>query len=340
MLKKVKLDNAIGLVIGHDMTKVVPGKFKGPMFRRGHVITKEDIPELRLMGKEHIYIIENEEGWVHEEEAALRIARAVSGPEMRLTDPKEGGVSIISTTNGVLKLNRTLLKEINSIKDIALATRHDNTLCPPGTIVASTKIIPLGIAEAVLVRIEELCRQQGKVLRIIPLKKKKVGVIVTGTEIFKGLIKDKFVETIKKKVEALGSMISQQTIVPDDEELIGEMIKDMVEDGAEVIFVAGGLSVDPDDVTAEGVAKSGAEIISHGAPVMPGAMFLYAVLGDIPILGAPGAVIAHRTTIIDLILPRLLAGVGVSRRDIIEFGNGGLCLECDNCVFPVCPFGR
>jgi molybdenum cofactor synthesis domain-containing protein len=340
MLKKVKLDKAIGLTIGHDMTKVVPGKFKGPMFRRGHVITREDIPELRLMGKEHIYVIEEEEGWVHEEEAALRIARAVSSPDMQLTDPKEGRVSIISTINGLLKVNRALLREINSIKNIVLATRHDNTLCQPGTIVAATKIVPLGIPEADLATIEELCHKQGKVLHAIPFKTKKVGVIVTGTEIFNGLVKDRFGDIIKEKVEALGSVINQQTIVPDDEELIGQTIKDMVAQGAEVIFVAGGLSVDPDDVTVEGVEKSGAEIVSYGAPVMPGAMFLYAKLGGIPILGAPGAVIFNRATIIDLILPRVLAGEKISREDIVELGNGGLCLDCDGCSFPICPFGR
>lgn len=340
MLKKVKLNEAIGLTIGHDMTKVIPGKFKGPAFRRGHVIREEDLPDLRLMGKEHIYVIEEEEGLIHEEEAALRIARAVSSPDMKLTSPKEGRVNIISTSHGLLKVDKALLKEINSIGDIVLATLHSNTECQPETIVASTKINPLQIPEAKLDKLEELCRKQGRVLKIIPFKKKKVAIIVTGNEVFNGLIEDKFGEILRKKVEALGSVVNHQTVVPDDEDVIGQALKDAIAKGSEVIVIAGGLSVDPDDVTLEGVERSGAKIISYGAPVMPGAMFLYAELGDVPILGAPGAVIFNQTTIIDLILPRVLAGEKIIREDIVEMGHGGLCLDCDGCTFPVCPFGK
>jgi molybdenum cofactor synthesis domain-containing protein len=340
MLKKVRVEEAIGLAIGHDITKVIPGKFKGPAFRRGHIIRQEDIPELLRIGKKHVYIIEEEEGWVHEEEAALRIAKAVSSPDMQLTSPKEGRVNIKSTTHGLLKVNRVLLKDINSIGDIVLATLHDNTVCQPGTTVAGTKINPLYIPEAKLNMVEELCQKKGKVLKLIPFKAKKVGIIVTGNEVFEGRVKDKFSETIQKKVEALGSVVNHMTIVPDNEELIGQAINNMRAKGSEVIVVAGGLSVDPDDVTVEGVAKSGAEIISYGAPVMPGAMFLYAELGDIPILGAPGAVIFNQTTIIDLILPRVLAGERISREDIVALGHGGLCLDCDGCTFPICPFGK
>ena len=338
MLKKVKVDEAIGMALGHDVTKVIPGKFKGPAFRRGHIIKLEDVPELLNMGKEHIYIIEEEEGEVHEEEAAFRIARAVSGPEMKLTGPREGRINIESSAMGLLKVNQPLLKEINSIPDVVLATRHDNTVCQPGMVIAGTKIIPLYIPEASLNRLEELCQRKGKVLKVIPFKAKKVGVVITGNEVFKGRIKDKFGETIRGKVEPLGAIINHQTIVPDDEGFIARAVLEMRDRGSEVIFACGGLSVDPDDVTVEGVAKSGAKIISYGAPVMPGAMFLFALLGDIPILGAPAAVIFNETTIIDVILPRVLAGVSVSREDIIDLGHGGLCLDCDACAYPVCPF--
>lgn len=338
MLKKVKLDEAIGMAIGHDVTKVVPGQFKGPAFRRGHIIRKEDIPELLDMGKEHVYVIELEEEEVHEEEAALRIAKAVSSPRMELTGPEEGRVNIKAATRGLLKVNKPLLKEINSIGDIVLATLHNNTVCQPGTIVAGTKIIPLYITETKLNMLQELCRRRGKVLEIIPFKAKKIGVVITGNEVFKGRIKDKFGDTIKGKVEALGSVINRQIIVPDDENLIAQAIAEMGTKGCEVIFVCGGLSVDPDDVTVEGVKKSGAEIISYGSPVMPGAMFLYAVWQGIPILGAPAAVIFNETTIIDIILPRVLAGDKISREDIVELGHGGLCLDCKLCSFPTCPF--
>jgi molybdopterin biosynthesis enzyme len=178
------------------------------------------------------------------------------------------------------------------------------------------------------------------VLRVIPFRAKKVGVVITGNEVFKGRIKDKFGQTIRRKVESLGSVINHQTIVPDDEDLIARAVLEMRDKGSEVIFACGGLSVDPDDVTVEGVSRSGARIISYGAPVMPGAMFLFALLGDIPILGAPAAVIFNETTIIDIMLPRVLADESVSREDIIALGQGGLCLNCAVCTYPTCPFGK
>jgi len=326
------------MTIGHDVTKVVPGEFKGAAFRRGHTLKREDIPELLSMGKEHIYIIEEEEGEVHEEEAALRIAEAVAGSEFELSKPREGKINIKSSISGLLKINKSLLGEINSIPNISLATLHENTVCRSGTIVAGTKIIPLYIAEDRLKKIEELCRNKGNVFQIIPFKEKKVGIVITGNEIYKGRIKDKFGDYLKNKVEPLGSVINHQTIVPDDEDIIASAILEMREKGSEVIFVCSGLSVDPDDVTVEGVKKSGAKIISYGAPVMPGAMFLLAMLSDIPILGAPAAVIFNDTTIIDVILPRILAGEEISRQDIIDMGHGGLCLDCADCIYPICPF--
>ena len=338
MLKKVKLEDAIGLVIGHDVTKVVPGVFKGPAFRRGHILKREDIPELLSMGKEHIYIMEDEEGEIHEEEAASRIAKAAAPPDMELTDPVQGGVNIKSTVLGLLKINKALLGEINSIPAIALATIHENSLCQPGTIVAGTKIVPLYIAAASIEKIEKLCKNKGKVFKVIPLNKKKIGVVITGNEIVKGRIKDKFGAYIERKAEALGSVVHRQVIVPDDEDIIGKAVLEMKEEGCDVIIACSGLSVDPDDVTVEGVAKSGAEIVSYGAPVMPGAMFLYAKLGAIPILGAPAAVIFSEATILDVLLPRVLAGDNLTRQDIVELGHGGLCLSCDACIYPVCPF--
>ena len=257
MLKKVKLDEAVGMTLGHDVTKVVPGEFKGPAFRRGYIIRQEDIPELLNIGKEHIYIIEEEEGEVHEEEAALRIAKAVADPGLATTSPKEGSVNIKSSILGLLKINKPLLKEINSIPEISLATMHDNSVCQPDTVVAGTKVIPLYVPEAKLNIVEELCQKNGYVIKVIPFKNRKVGVVITGNEIFKGRIKDKFGDYIKGKVEPLGSSINHQTIVPDDEELIAQAVLEMRSKGSEVIVVCGGLSVDPDDVSVEGVARSG-----------------------------------------------------------------------------------
>ncbi len=340
MLKKVELDEAIGMVLDHDVTKVVPGKFKGPGFRRGHVIREEDIPELLSVGEEHVYAIELGEGEVHEEEAALRIAKAIGGSGVELSEPREGKVSLKARIPGLLRINACLLKEINSLGEVIVATLHTNTVCQAGMIVAATRIIPLFTTEAKVSGVEQICQKKGKVVEVVPIGKKRVGVVITGNEVFRGRIEDRFGEVIKRKTETLGSVINHQIIVPDDVNLIAQAIAEAGTKGCEVIVVCGGLSVDPDDVTVEGVKKSGAEIVSYGAPVLPGSMYLYAVWKGTPILGAPACVIYSPTTVFDLMLSRVLAGEKICREDIVELGHGGLCLNCEQCSFPVCPFGK
>ncbi len=340
MLKKVRVEDAIGLILGHDMTKVVPGVCKEAAFRRGHVIKAEDIPEMLSMGKEHIYVIEEEDGEVHEEEAAARLVKAFSGPEMSTTPAKEGRMDMVSNIEGLLRIDVPLLHEINSIDDIILSTLHNNTVCHKGTTVAGTKIVPLYIANTKLEEIEALCRQRGKVLRVLPFIYSKVGVVITGSEVYKGRIQDRFGDTIRGKVESLGGYIEHITIVDDDEEMIAAAVRDMKSRGCQVIIACGGFSVDPDDVTVEGVEKSGAQVVKYGAPVMPGSMCLTAYLGDVPILGAPACAIWNKATIVDMLLPRAMAGQKITREEIVALGHGGLCQGCKPCNYPVCPYGK
>ncbi|MGA3093798.1 MAG: molybdopterin-binding protein [Dehalococcoidales bacterium] len=338
MLKKIHVEQAVGMTLGHDMTRVIPGKCKEVAFRRGHVIRCEDIPEFLKIGKEHIYIIEGQDSDVHEEDAARRLAAAFAGPEFSLSGVKEGRINLFSTIDGVFKVNIPLLGEINSIDGVVLATRHNGTVCQPDMVLAGTKIIPLYMPEDDLKKVEDLCRKKGKVLRVLPFKLKKVGVVVTGSEIYKGLIQDKFTDTIKSKVEALGAQVVHSVIVPDDEKMIANAIRDMKTHGCEMIFACGGFSVDPDDVTVEGVEQSGAKIIAYGAPVMPGSMCLVADLDGIPVLGAPACAIWNKATVIEVFLPRMLAGDRITRAEVAALGHGGLCPGCEACDYPLCPF--
>lgn len=340
MLRKVKVEEAIGLALAHDVTKVVPGVSKGPGFRKGHVLRQEDIPELLKLGKEHVYVLELREGELHEEEAAQRISQAIGGRGIGFSEPSEGRVNLKAQIFGLLKVNKELLRRINSIGDIVVSTLHNLTVCQPGTTVAGTRIIPLTIDEAIVKRVEELCQQNGRVVEVLPFQRRKVGTIITGNEVFKGRIEDGFGPIVRRKVEQLGSVLEHKVIVPDDADVIARAIKELICRGTEVVIVCGGLSVDPDDVTVEGVRRAGAQIISYGAPVLPGSMFLYAVCQDIPILGAPACVLHSPTTILDLVLPRVLAGDRLSKEDLIDLGHGGLCLGCRKCSFPICPFGK
>jgi molybdopterin biosynthesis enzyme len=324
MLRKVELGEAIGMTLAHDVTKVIPGKFKGPGFRRGHVIQKEDIPELLRIGKEHVYVLELEQDEVHEEEAALRIARAIAGPGIESTAPVEGRVNLKAKIAGLLKIDVPLLEEINSLGEITVATLHSNTMCKTGTVVAGAKITPLVINEDRLRKVEQICQTQNKIIDVIALAKKKIGIVITGNEVFQGRIEDKYGEVMQRKAKDLGSEIIHKVIVPDDTDMIAQALAELKAKGAEVIVACGGLSVDPDDVTVAAVKKAGAEIVSYGAPVMPGAMFLYAMWQGIPLLGAQAAVIYSPVTILDLILPRILAGDKISRMDIAKLGHGGL----------------
>ena len=314
MLKKVAINEAVGLVLGHDITKVIPGGFKGPAFRRGHIIREEDIQGFLDIGKEHVYVIRLEDGEVHEEDAALRIARAVAGPGLTLSKPKEGRVDLIAEQRGIIKIDVPVLDEINLISDIMIATIHNNTLCNQGKTVAGMRIIPLYIEEQRLAKLEDIARRHQPVIRLRPLQAKRVGLIITGNEVFKGRIKDGFSPILHRKVEELGCSVNNETLVPDDSDLIARTILDFQAKGSEVILCCSGMSVDPDDVTPEGIRKSGAQVRFYGLPVLPGAMFLYAKLGDTPVLGVPACVLHAPTTAFDLLFPRLIAGEDLSLR--------------------------
>jgi molybdenum cofactor synthesis domain-containing protein len=340
MIKKIKSEEAIGMTLAHDLTKIVPGKFKGPLFRKGHVILKEDVEELLKIGKDHIYILQLEEGEVHEDDAALRLAKVITGQGLTQIGPREAKINLKTEHKGLVKVNVNLLEQINAIGEIIVSTVHHNTICQSGTIVAGLRVIPLVIQENKIKKVEDLCLKQGKVIHIVPLLEKRVGIIVVGTEVYKGRIKDSFTEIIERKVSELDSVVIYRTVVPDDIDSIAQAIKKATGNGVEVVIACGGMSVDPDDVTREGILKAGASIIFYGVPVLPGSMTLYATLEGIPVIGVPACVLHDPTTAFDIFLPRLLAGDDLSLNEIAKLGHGGLCLSCPECNYPVCPFGK
>jgi molybdenum cofactor synthesis domain-containing protein len=339
-MKKIRTEDSVGMVLGHDLTKIIPGEFKGAAYKKGHIVTEADIEVLKNMGKDHIYILELGEGQIHEDEAAIRMAKAASGQDVMLTEPSEGKVNFVADNNGLLKINRSILNKINSIEHVSMATMHNNTEVKKGQIVAGTRIIPL-VTE--LVRIEEverICKQDGSVISVKPFKNMKVGVVITGSEVYYGRIKDKFAPVIGEKMEHYGCDIVDIKYSPDDAEVIKASIIELMERGANAIVTAGGMSVDPDDVTPEGIRLTGADVVSYGAPVLPGAMFMMAYFDDIPIMGIPACGMYHKTTVFDLIFIRVLAGEKVNKEDISELGYGGFCTNCKPCSYPKCSFGK
>ena len=339
-LIKIKARDAAGSILAHDMTRIVPGKFKGVGFKKGHVIRKEDIPELLKIGKQHIYVLNPDRDQIHEDDAALRIAAAICGDNLTWSEPSEGKSNIVSRQTGLFKVNTRGLQRINKLGNVIVATIKTNTPCNQGTKVAATRIIPLLIAEKKIARLESLADQYRPVLQLKPYRKLRVGGVVTGSEISQGLIKDEFDHYVAGKVSDYGCELVKKIIVPDRPRLIADAVKDLKTLGCELIITTGGLSVDPDDVTRKGIMQAGAKIVAYGSPVLPGAMFLYAHLDSVTILGLPACVFYHPTTIYDLILPRILAGEIITKNEIADMGHGGLCLDCETCRFPHCSFGR
>ena len=328
------------MVLGHDVTQIIPGKYKGPRFKRGHLIRREDIPEFLKIGKEHIYVMDLKTGIVHEDDAARRLGKAFSGKHIKMTGPSEGKVTFHSRINGVLKINIRVLHQINLSKNVILSTIHQHTACKPGMAIGATRIISLTAPEGEIGKIENWCKKEGPVIEVLPYRKLNVGVVVTGNEFFHGRTEDRFDDRVGKKIFHLGSRVVKKRVVPDEIHQIAQALLELRSDDVDLILVTGGLSVDPDDVTRQAVKKAGTRIVFYGTPVLPGAMFLYGILKGKPVLGLPACVFHHNATLFDIIFARILAGESPSRKEISLLGHGGFCMNCDLCHFPVCPFGK
>lgn len=340
-MKAVPVQDAVGMVLCHDITQIIPGKAKDAAFKKGHIITKEDIPLLLDIGKAHIYVWDLADGFVHEDDAALRISQAVAGKGLRLTSPKEGKIEFVAEYTGLLKINKDALYEINSIPDIMLATIHTNQRVEKDKRIGGTRIIPLVINDASLKQVEEIGRRFAPVVEIKPFKENvKIGVVTTGSEVYHGRIKDAFGPVLKGKAEYYGCKVTEQIFADDNIEQITSAVFSLIDKGADVVMLTGGMSVDPDDVTPASIRNTGAEVITYGAPVLPGAMFMLAYLGDAILMGLPGCVMYSRTTVFDIVFPLILAGERPTKADLIQYAYGGFCLNCEVCTYPNCGFGK
>ncbi|MFD0588862.1 molybdopterin-binding protein [Paenibacillus sp. GCM10027627] len=329
-LKEVPVHEAVGLRLAHDLTRIVPGQFKGRLFKRGHLIQEEDIPSLLDIGKEHIYTMELGDGDLHEDDAAIRMATALAGDDLSLSEPHEGKVSIKSPILGLAQVNPELVDAINALGEIALATVKTNAVVQPGRPLAATRAIPLVVPESKVIEVERLARIYREAnggaapLSVRPFCKLRAGLLTTGGEVFSGRIADKFGPAVREKLQALGSEVAEQRFAPDDRQTIVKEIHYLLGQGYDMILVTGGMSVDPDDRTPGAIKEAGADIVSYGTPMLPGSMLLMGYLGEVPIMGLPGCVMHDPYTSFDVLLPRIAAGDRIVREDIIGLGYGGL----------------
>lgn len=337
----IPVEQAVGKVVAHDMTEIRPGQFKGPAFKKGYIVTEEDIPHLRRLGKEHIYVLDVGPGEIHEDDAAYQLADAMAGSGVAVAGPpSEGKIALRAAYRGLMKVDVAALTEMCMIPEICCSCRHTNTVLGKGEKVADTRAIPLIIDAANLNSALDIARSAKGIFRVLPFSRPETGIVVTGNEVYSGLINDKFAPILRKKMEAYECPVTRALFTPDKKEKIVSAIKDLLDHGVGLILISGGMSVDPDDVSRLAIAEAGAEDIVYGTPVLPGAMFLYGRIGDVPVLGLPACVLYFKATVFDLILPRILAEEVITRRDLAAMAHGGLCLNCERCHFPACPFGK
>lgn len=339
-MKKIKTEEAIGHVLCHDITQIIQGVSKGPVFRKGHIIREEDIPVLLSVGKEHVYIWECDDSTLHENDAAAILRDISLGVNMHATEAKEGKIELIADCNGLLTIRRQGLQAVNSLGEMMIASRHGGFAVKQGDVLAGMRVIPLVISKAKMETAKAAAGTE-QLFNVLPFTAQTAGVVTTGSEVFKGRIADTFTPVIEDKLAEYGIAVTQHVTLADDPAAITAAIQDMLAQGVDMVFCTGGMSVDPDDQTPLAIKNTGARIVSYGAPVLPGAMFLLSYTDDgRPVAGLPGCVMYSKRTIFDLVLPSLAAGVEINADELTRLGEGGLCLNCPVCTFPNCGFGK
>lgn len=367
--KTIPVTQAVGTVLAHDITEIRPGEFKGRAFKKGHIVREEDIAHLQRLGKENLFILEIREDEVHENDAAYAIAKALTGEGVKMGgEPNEGKINLVAARDGLLRVNRNALSEFNMLGEVMCATIHSNTVVKEGQLIAGTRAIPLVVKRNIVDEAVRIAENANGVIEVREMRKPKAGLVITGNEVYYGRIKDAFEPVITKKIKNLGGEITGVHFAPDDAKIIEDRIRELISAGADLIITTGGMSVDPDDVTRFAIRNLGVEDFIYGSPVLPGSMFLVAYFEKgsrgqgskgtsemqtlepsnprtlepsiIPFLGMPACGMYAAITVFDLILPRILAGEKIGRKEIAGLGHGGLCLKCDTCRYPVCPFGK
>lgn len=327
-MKKINVRNAEGYELCHDITQILPGEFKGAKFLRGHIIRKEDIEVLISLGKENIFVMEEEDkekNLIHENDAAMFIVEKLNLDKefFEISSIREGKINITAKEDGILKIDINTLNKINKIGEIILVTKYNNSYIKKGETVAATRVIPLLIEKSQLDEMKEIVKDRNLLTFKKIDKNKKLALITTGNEVYNGIIKDKSKEALLKKYRKYELNDMEQVFSPDDKDTIKKYIK-MFENEKDIIMCTGGMSIDPDDVTPSAIRESNWEIVTYGTPVLPGAMFMLAYKGEKVLIGLPGGVVFSEKTVFDVLLPRILANDRITKQEIIEMGHGGL----------------
>lgn len=341
-LKSVPVEQAVGKRVLHDMTRIEPGESKGAKFKKGQEITVGDVCSLQRMGRKHVYVDDDgllDRDWIHEDIAAEAFALAMCGQGVvSQGPPSEGKVNLAAERDGLFMVDVWELEQFNLVPGVMCASRRGGRPVKKGERLAGTRAIPLYLPREDFKRAMDVLKCD-PVFRVLPMRRAGIGTLITGNEVFDGLIEDKFEPLIKSKAAHYGCEVVKTVFAPDDRRAVRRAVDELICAKSEIIVTTAGLSVDPDDLTRQALVDAGARDVLYGMPVLPGAMTLLARIGDVRVIGVPACALFYKTTALDILLPRVLAGVEITRADLAELGHGGMCLECKKCVFPACPFG-
>ena len=320
-------EEAIGQILRHNLADARGHK----AFAKGHRFIAGDVARLRALGVSAVRVAVLEPGDVHENEAARRLADAISGPGVVAMTPAASRVNLLASADGVVQVHVEALLRINAIEGLTIATLPRHALVRANKRVATIKIIPFAVPEHALARAEAIGRAApGGVVALRPLRQLAVGVILVSSPAAQARIERGVYPAIAARVTELGSTVLAVRYVVPEEPAVAGAIAELRHAGAQLLIIAGETSImDRDDVTPQAIQLAGGKIEQYGAPVEPGNLLLLGYLDDVPdeslpVLGAPGCVRSRDTNIVDLLLPRLLAGERVSARDVVELGHGGL----------------
>ncbi|MBQ8025027.1 MAG: molybdopterin-binding protein [Oscillospiraceae bacterium] len=339
-MKKMKTQDAVGQVLCHDITAILENGFKGVLLKRGHVITEEDVPRMLDIGKYNIFVWDPEAVEVLEEDAALAVSEVLCGDEILRSAPSEGKIGFTAAHDGLFCINHKALTALNAVPDYTVACISGYTPVRKGDKLCGARIVPLTTKRENVDRAVAVAKENYPILSVLPYKPLKCAVIITGSEVYYGRIQDRFEPIMTAKLQQYGGEILGVTKCPDDLERILAAIDEYKAKGAELICLTGGMSVDPDDLTPTAIRSRATAFITQGVPMQPDNMLTMAYSDDTMLVGVPGASMHSPITSFDLFLPRFFAGLRITREQIEELGNGGLCRGCKPCHFPNCGFGR
>lgn len=323
-MKKVAFKDAIGQYLAHDICEIKGQTIKRVAFKRGHLITAQDEDYLQELGKQHFFILQpGDDMLVHEEDAARTMHEVINNGDFLASDVSMGKINFIANKSGFFKVDKKLLTDFNYLGDISAASISDMRYVTKGTVVASMRIIPLFTTRLHLAAIENF-KNAKMMFRILEIENTNIHQITTGSEVASGKISDGFKPKLTEILAKFNLGINNHCIVTDSKPQITKKIIEAKADGAELILVTGGMSVDADDLTPGAIKDAGTNIVTYGTPIIPGSMFLYGTLDGTPILGLPGAVIFESKTAFDILLPYALTNTEISKYEIMEMAVGGM----------------